>query len=1347
MDRKALPQIFEEHNGKVSDKWYLYLGEYEKLFQEYRNKKINVLEIGIQNGGSLEIWAKYFENANRLVGVDINERCGELLFDDERISVIVGDANQDRTFEKVVEISESFEIIIDDGSHKSSDIIRSFCRYFPLLTSGGIYIVEDLHASYWKDFEGSLYNPLTAISFFKRLADLVNFEHWRLSKTRLEHLKPFVQNYTLDLTEFDLLGIHSVEFINSICIVRKSTPDQTSLGYRVVAGQEENITTHIRKLNKTSILDFVYTVEEDKEWDVFEIRKDLSEIEQALAGLRAEMEASRERASGLEAQLAERKQQNTALTLQKAALQQELEALRAHQQEREQILQDLNSKLLEIYSSTAWKIIQWMWRVRLWMFPRGSWRERIGRKLLFIVLFPFTKPVVNEVVPNKALTPIMQEIIPDDSDFIKPTDGRKYETLRDNNSSYLILRQEVLNSGFWDEKWYLSKYYKDYLDSRRNKSSEDIFLPLDYYLQEGWKLGHEPSNLLPIRIDQDQVGCSKIEYFLKRLRFDGYHFDENIWIPSEKIVEEYLNQKQHRNSKRVIYTCIVRGYDNLIQHYFISPDWDYVCFTDDPDLIDKGSIGIWEIRPLANKLSSATRTNRWHKIHPHVLFQEYQESIYVDGNINIIGDYVFEQIQKRCVPILLPEHFKRNCVYQEIEALLRSSRISDEDKSLLIRYRQFLQQEGFPKEFGLSENNLIYRKHHVESIVNLMREWWIVYENYSSRDQVSLPYVFWKNGMLLRPHMLVNCRVNYQDFWMIKHTLGSSRKTILKGQALTPAFNKNNIAVVFSTNEQYIPYLGVAIYSLIKNSSDNFNYDIVILAKGLEAELAKVCELSRGLENISIRIYDTTKLMESLSDVLHVEGYVPVETYNKCFITEILSGYERCVYLDSDIVILDDIQKLHDIDLKGHAIGASVNVANVYAANSKKTIKGRRFDEYLEKDLGILDKSKYFQAGVVVLDMKKLYRLNMWKLTFDAIEKLKKPIFFDQDIYNYIFYGDVCFFSTEWNHVWYMQQYSYLRGFVPDDVFFDYAHSRVDPKIIHYASKDKPQNRLGWALADYFWRYAYESPFINDIKNKIINEKNDLTPIVAAESNWEWSRVKPRLLVHLHFYYLDQLEVMVDSLKNITDCNYDLFVTIVEKNDAVEKGILSVSENARFILLPNLGYDVYPFLNVLNHVQLSNYDFVLKLHTKNARGPEHDTVYGIKVPGYQWRDELLNAIVGSKEIFRKNLKRLLEDKTLGCIGAGKFIFSTEENNEEITYSLAEWRRKCGVVGGSHYVGGSMFLARAYPFEHLKGLNLKPKDFESPHMATSDHKNLAHIIERLFGIVIESEGFEIRGETY
>ncbi len=912
-------------------------------------------------------------------------------------------------------------------------------------------------------------------------------------------------------------------------------------------------------------------------------------------------------------------------------------------------------------------------------------------------------------------------------------------------AEYNLMRQDILNSGLWDEKWYLSRYYTEYTNFKKSIGKGEYIQPLDYYLTEGWKQNHEPSDSLPIRVNQADIGCNKIQYFLNEMRFDGYQFYENIWIPESNKILQYFNQNKEKIRSKVVYTCILNNYDDLMQPYFINNDWDYICFTDNSDLVSKEKIGVWEIRPTESSQLASAQNNRWHKMHPHILFPNYDESIYVDGNINIISDYIFKEIEKRQQPFLLPQHFCRNCVYDEIEALQISKRISNKDKKLLISQKDFLKEAEFPKEYGLSENNLIYRKHHEKKVLVLMQEWWDVYEKFSSRDQVSMPYILWNNGIQFKDHTIANCRVNYKDFWVVEHGLVRVKDSALTKMALSPAFQSKNIAAVFSTNEQYIPFLGVAIYSLIENADENYNYDIIVLSNEIGSKLKKLCTLADGADNVSIRLYDTTYLLDSLPNkIFHVEGYVPVETYTKCFIADILIGYERCLYLDSDIVILDDIRHLHNIDLKGHAIGASVNVANVHAAFSKKIIKQRRFDDYLFNELGVMDYSQYFQAGVLLLDMKKLDRMNMRKLMLDALKEIREPIFFDQCIFNRIFYGDVCFFSTTWNHVWYLQQYSYLRCSIPDEVFFDYARGRVEPKIIHYAGKDKPQYQLGWKLAEHFWKYAYASPFLGEIKSDVMKKSNELAQILKHEDSFEWSLEKPRLLIHLHLYYLDQLEFMVNKLKNISECEFELYVTLAERNKKVEKQIKTSFQNVKFLTVPNVGYDAYPFLEVLKQVRLAHFDYILKIHTKNSREKGQDEVYGINVPGFRWRDELVEAVVGSKKTFKNNLNRFSEDKNLGCIAAAKYIFSTKKNNEEATYSLAYWKDMCGVENGNRYVGGSIFLARAYPFERLKGLHLKPKDFESEKMSTKDYQNTAHIFERLFGLVIENEGYEIRG---
>ena len=238
---KTLVELYKNHTGKVSDKWDLYLHEYDRLFSPYRTKPISILEIGIQNGGSLEIWSKYFVNANKVIGCDINQRCAQLKYDDPRIAVIVGDATSTDAREKIIQQAGIFDLIIDDGSHVSGDIVRAFTQYFPMLREGGVFVVEDLHCSYWEEYEGGIFHPYSSINFFKTLADVVNHEHWGTDRTRGQLLSGFREEYKLGISDEWLATIHSIEFINSLCIITKLSAESNCLGMRRIAGRDESI--------------------------------------------------------------------------------------------------------------------------------------------------------------------------------------------------------------------------------------------------------------------------------------------------------------------------------------------------------------------------------------------------------------------------------------------------------------------------------------------------------------------------------------------------------------------------------------------------------------------------------------------------------------------------------------------------------------------------------------------------------------------------------------------------------------------------------------------------------------------------------------------------------------------------------------------------------------------------------------------------------------------------------------------------------------------------------------------------------------------------------------------------
>lgn len=249
---KTLFELYDEHVGKSSDKWSIYLETYHETLSHLQSSAINFLEIGVQNGGSLEIWDKYFPNARNIVGCDINEKCALLEYNNDKIKVVIDDSSTQNAKNKIANISSDFNVIIDDGSHNSSDIIKSFLLYFPMIEENGYYIIEDLHCSYWENFEGGLYDPYSSMAFLKKLADIPNYEHWGIDKSASTYLKPFYEHYNCSaFDQVDYSQIHSVQFVNSLCIIRKNIKDENVLGKRIVSGEEDLVVQGHKEINGT----------------------------------------------------------------------------------------------------------------------------------------------------------------------------------------------------------------------------------------------------------------------------------------------------------------------------------------------------------------------------------------------------------------------------------------------------------------------------------------------------------------------------------------------------------------------------------------------------------------------------------------------------------------------------------------------------------------------------------------------------------------------------------------------------------------------------------------------------------------------------------------------------------------------------------------------------------------------------------------------------------------------------------------------------------------------------------------------------------------------------------------
>jgi hypothetical protein len=241
---ETLTTLFHRTVGKHAAKWHGYLQHYDRHFEGLKGQPLRILEIGIQAGGSLEIWAEYFKEAKLIIGCDIDSACGDLHYADPRIKVLIGDINTVQTLQSLAAITDTLDIVIDDGSHHSNDIIRSFAMLFPCLADGGTYLIEDLHCSYWENYGGGLHNPFSAISFFKKIVDIVNRPVWGMDVEAKDFFSEFKfifgESTAPEMWQF-LADIYSIEFVNSMCVIHKRSVKHNVLGLKVLSGSLEAI--------------------------------------------------------------------------------------------------------------------------------------------------------------------------------------------------------------------------------------------------------------------------------------------------------------------------------------------------------------------------------------------------------------------------------------------------------------------------------------------------------------------------------------------------------------------------------------------------------------------------------------------------------------------------------------------------------------------------------------------------------------------------------------------------------------------------------------------------------------------------------------------------------------------------------------------------------------------------------------------------------------------------------------------------------------------------------------------------------------------------------------------------
>ena len=171
----SLKSYFLAHRGRRIHKWLPYFEIYERHLSRFRNTDVHLLEIGVSHGGSLQMWRDYFGADACIVGADVKPRCKRL--EKDGFQILIGD-QADRDFLRSIATElPRLDVLIDDGGHTMKQQMHTFEELFPHISHDGVYLVEDLHTSYFSDCGGGLRRPGTFIEYSKNLVDQLSAWH------------------------------------------------------------------------------------------------------------------------------------------------------------------------------------------------------------------------------------------------------------------------------------------------------------------------------------------------------------------------------------------------------------------------------------------------------------------------------------------------------------------------------------------------------------------------------------------------------------------------------------------------------------------------------------------------------------------------------------------------------------------------------------------------------------------------------------------------------------------------------------------------------------------------------------------------------------------------------------------------------------------------------------------------------------------------------------------------------------------------------------------------------------------------------------------------------------------
>ena len=267
--------------------------------------------------------------------------------------------------------------------------------------------------------------------------------------------------------------------------------------------------------------------------------------------------------------------------------------------------------------------------------------------------------------------------------------------------------------------------------------------------------------------------------------------------------------------------------------------------------------------------------------------------------------------------------------------------------------------------------------------------------------------------------------------------------------------NKKEIPIFFAVDDGYVPFLAVTIQSIIENASENYLYNIRVLYTNISKEnIAKIKKYTKG--NIQIEFVNLNYYIDRIKDKLYTRDYYSKSTYFRLFLPNLYPQYDKILYLDSDLVLLDDVAKLYNINIKNSLVGAATEETVSFTPELR---------DYVERVVGVDSYKHYFNAGVLIMNLKELRDFGFQEKFLYLLEKHIYSVAQDQDYLNSMCKGRVKIINPMWN-----------KSPIPRK-----SVNVNNIKLIHYTLARKPWHNDAVIYSEYFWKYAKKTEFFDEI--------------------------------------------------------------------------------------------------------------------------------------------------------------------------------------------------------------------------------------------------------------------------